>query len=597
MLLQSFSVLTLVILLLGPFSGIALPLSTHLQSKGQSQMNGLTFTTNSQLNADTNAKDVGYLLGTTVNDDDPVVFTKTSLLQFLKLHGIQVDTNYSELKRLPKYATFGKFDKGSGATEPAAEDTTRTNVEPAQHKPAVASATSDFKPTRRVREDIGGGSAQITALFGAEESTSSGQSRNDPGHRRDVDHPIYQTLQGRPNGDPPGSTGDPTHPIVVGGRSVDQTLEKRPNGKAPPSEPDPIHGRDLDHPIQQTLHGRPKGPLKPSEPDPIHPPTSRNVDRAADGQLDEDCPSQRRDPDHPIYQTLPEPRRGKAPPSCPDPIHSSGAFEDAATKIRPSRRVREAIGGGSEQISSLFGGDTEQENVPLRRKRGTFIVVEGLDRAGKSTQVDLLADRLKQSEGQDRVRIRKFPDRTTPLGQVLNTYLTSSTVSLHPRAAHLLFSANRWELSKSILEDLNAGITTIADRYVASGIAYSLVKELPLDWLIQPDRSLPSPDVTIFLNISADQAAKRGGYGNERYEKEEIQAKVRSAFTRVEKIFNGEILVTQQVSKRGQKSGEWIIVDAGREKEQVWNDVWNYAERVDQLVKTSGKEIDTLFEL
>lgn len=39
---------------------------------------------------------------TTVKDDDAVVFTKTSLIQFLKSHDIQVDTNYSELKGLPR---------------------------------------------------------------------------------------------------------------------------------------------------------------------------------------------------------------------------------------------------------------------------------------------------------------------------------------------------------------------------------------------------------------------------------------------------------------------------------------------------------------
>lgn len=48
-------------------------------------------------------------------------------------------------------------------------------------------------------------------------------------------------------------------------------------------------------------------------------------------------------------------------------------------------------------------------NVTGLRRRGTFIVVEGLDRAGKSTQVDLLAERLEQTMGKDRVRIRKFP--------------------------------------------------------------------------------------------------------------------------------------------------------------------------------------------
>lgn len=42
-------------------------------------------------------------------------------------------------------------------------------------------------------------------------------------------------------------------------------------------------------------------------------------------------------------------------------------------------------------------------------RRGTFIVVEGLDRAGKSTQVELLAQRMEERLGKDAVRVRKFP--------------------------------------------------------------------------------------------------------------------------------------------------------------------------------------------
>lgn len=188
-------------------------------------------------------------------------------------------------------------------------------------------------------------------------------------------------------------------------------------------------------------------------------------------------------------------------------------------------------------------------------------------------------------------------DRTTPLGQVLNTYLTSPDVSLHPRAAHLLFSANRWELATSILSDLSSGITTVADRYVASGIAYSLVKDLPLDWLVQPDTALPAPDLTLFMSISASEAAKRGGYGNERYEKEEIQRKVRSAFARVEAVFNGELDVAppRRGGKDG-KSGEWITIDAGRDRDQVWKDVWAEVERVDDEIRRSGRGVGTLFE-
>lgn len=104
-------------------------------------------------------------------------------------------------------------------------------------------------------------------------------------------------------------------------------------------------------------------------------------------------------------------------------------------------------------------------SAPTIATRGLFIVVEGLDRAGKTTQVEQLRRRLAanrsstavaqasatttpdgQSQGQDQidVHVAKFPDRSTPTGQVLDAYLKSSA-QLDDRAAHLIFSANRWE--------------------------------------------------------------------------------------------------------------------------------------------------------
>lgn len=74
--------------------------------------------------------------------------------------------------------------------------------------------------------------------------------------------------------------------------------------------------------------------------------------------------------------------------------------------------------------------------------RGKLIVLEGLDRAGKSTQCGRLVTRL-QDLGQ-RVQHMRFPDRTTPIGQMINAYLTG-TSEQEDHVIHLLFSANRWE--------------------------------------------------------------------------------------------------------------------------------------------------------
>ena len=144
-------------------------------------------------------------------------------------------------------------------------------------------------------------------------------------------------------------------------------------------------------------------------------------------------------------------------------------------------------------------------------KRGAFIVFEGVDRCGKTTQCGLLLKHLLQL-GVAAAAMR-FPDRTTPVGLLINQYLQSNS-NLDDRAIHLLFSANRWEASKELMDKLNNGTTIICDRYAYSGVAFSSAKpeaDLSLGWCQAPDVGLPAPDAVIFLDLTQEQAEQRGG--------------------------------------------------------------------------------------
>lgn len=163
---------------------------------------------------------------------------------------------------------------------------------------------------------------------------------------------------------------------------------------------------------------------------------------------------------------------------------------------------------------------------PVRNMRGQLIVIEGLDRAGKTSQCDLLVKKLAESRP---VELLKFPDRTTAVGQMIDAYLRSAN-ELNDQTIHLLFSANRWEAVEAINSKLAQGITLVVDRYSYSGAAFSAAKGLDLQWCKAPDIGLPEPDKVIFLDVSEDVATKRGGYGEERYEKQDFQRKVREVF-------------------------------------------------------------------
>jgi len=119
-------------------------------------------------------------------------------------------------------------------------------------------------------------------------------------------------------------------------------------------------------------------------------------------------------------------------------------------------------------------------------------------------------------------------------------------------------------LRSSIEDLLKSGTTVLCDRYAFSGIAFSASKGLPYSWCRAPEISLPSPDLTLFLDILPEKAKERGGYGEERYEEEGVQRRVREVFERIGVEMN-------EVS-----SGKWITVDAGYELDAVTEVIWNH---------------------
>ncbi|KIY44633.1 thymidylate kinase [Fistulina hepatica ATCC 64428] len=211
--------------------------------------------------------------------------------------------------------------------------------------------------------------------------------------------------------------------------------------------------------------------------------------------------------------------------------------------------------------------------------RGAFIVIEGLDRSGKSTQAALLVDRLRKSGAP--VKPMKFPDRTTAIGKMIDAYLRSE-VEMDDHVIHLLYSANRWELVSTIRKLLDEGTTIICDRYAFSGIAFSASKErdgksvLPFSWCRAPEALLPSPDLTLFLDISPEKAKERGGFGEERYETEDMQRRVRTMYARI-------------ADEMKDTDNSWITIDAGRSLEAVAEDVWKtvspFAKGVDAPIR------------
>ena len=108
--------------------------------------------------------------------------------------------------------------------------------------------------------------------------------------------------------------------------------------------------------------------------------------------------------------------------------------------------------------------------------RGCFILIEGLDRCGKTTQNKKLLEYLV-ARGSSAHQLG-FPDRQTPTGKLIDAHLTKQARVLDLAALNLLFSSNRWEKKAFIEETLKAGTHIVCDRYVYSGLAYSIANGL-----------------------------------------------------------------------------------------------------------------------
>ncbi|KAI4520541.1 hypothetical protein EV121DRAFT_252553 [Schizophyllum commune] len=102
---------------------------------------------------ETKERDWPASLGMMDWDSTRIVFTKRSLIEFLKYTGTTVDTNFQNIQKLPKYASFGKI---SGPAPAAAESSP-----PEVASPEAVGGSDEFKPTRRVRTVPGGASSDI----------------------------------------------------------------------------------------------------------------------------------------------------------------------------------------------------------------------------------------------------------------------------------------------------------------------------------------------------------------------------------------------------------------------------------------------------
>lgn len=145
-------------------------------------------------------------------------------------------------------------------------------------------------------------------------------------------------------------------------------------------------------------------------------------------------------------------------------------------------------------------------------KRGLFITFEGQDGAGKSTQIDLLAQFLRE-KGYDVVLTRE-PGGCPIAEKIRDLLLDVQNADMNAVTEALLYAAARAELvRKVILPALMSGKVVLCDRYIDSSIAYQgYGRQLGYDTVIAMNKAAMDtaiPDLTLFLRIDPEEGFSR----------------------------------------------------------------------------------------
>lgn len=184
--------------------------------------------------------------------------------------------------------------------------------------------------------------------------------------------------------------------------------------------------------------------------------------------------------------------------------------------------------------------------------RGKIIVIEGTDKAGKTSQSRMLAETLKVS-GKVCV-ILDFPDYTTPIGMEIKAFLEGKRDYL-PEVEHLLFSANRWEKKKEIESMLENGTIIVMNRYWQSNLVYGVANGMDINWLLRLDKGLPKEDIVLVILVNPNISAKRA----------EMQDAFESDPQLAAKAYKNYLKFAKQY--------RWKVIDGSKSKEQVHQEI------------------------
>ena len=186
---------------------------------------------------------------------------------------------------------------------------------------------------------------------------------------------------------------------------------------------------------------------------------------------------------------------------------------------------------------------------------GKIIVLEGLDKSGKTTQSKLLVDYISSATSLKAVQMN-FPNYSTFSGIEIHRHLKGQTL-YNPHALHVLFTLNRYEEKPVIERLIGDGFIVVMNRYYQSNIIYGLADGITRhEWLESLDREMPQANLIIILDISVEESMSRNPNPDVNEQDKNYLRKVRSYFIKYADAYG------------------WKIVNAGyKSKEEIHREV------------------------
>jgi len=184
--------------------------------------------------------------------------------------------------------------------------------------------------------------------------------------------------------------------------------------------------------------------------------------------------------------------------------------------------------------------------------KGAFIVIEGLDGSGKTTQARLLTRALRKN---CEAIFTAEPSRGK-IGKFIRNRILYGEKRVQSPVEALLFAADRLDhIQKEVIPAVERGCVVISDRYTYSSLAYQGSAGLSTEWIKNINEHALKPDLAIFIDVTPETVLKRLKRRKSVMENIATQQKVR------------------QVYLKYVETGQLVRVDGEQERKAVANDV------------------------